>query len=438
MNSIHEKLTATHHITFQEKFVWENWELIDCGFNMNDDTLIPVAWDDSDYLAHYPDVAQAVALKQFASGWQHYVQHGGGEGRLPGGAFATAPSVTRNCLDPWRYLEITPTHGVKPCCNIAPIAEWMPNGLSLGDLRNGEAFQLLRRQLLTGWLSNACRRCHIRPFVPLNEFQATIQGECAPAAGEAGMMAHPLRELRVEVTTKCNLRCVYCAVSQPGYSAAEMAKTTFDEIVALVSLQSRDLEIVLNGHGETTFHHDWLHLCKAIVDLGFRPSIITNLARPLNDEEASCLAGFRIVCISLDTVNADLLRNLRRRVKLSNILDNIHKIRAAAKAKRLRLPAINISCGVYNANYMHLVEFAKFCITQGICGVTFWPLVKYDDVHGVQNVYPITSLDNDKIIDAIHHLEDAIQLLHQNGIKTDAAGGFLDEWRKQVAQSRNA
>lgn len=403
---------------------------------MNDDILIPDTWDDSDYLARNPDVARAVELKQFTSGWQHYFQHGGGEGRLPGGGFASVQGVTRNCLDPWRYLEITPTHGIKPCCNIPPIANWMPNGLSLEDLRNGEAFQLLRRQLLTGWLSEACRRCHLRPFVPLDLFQAVIKSECALAAGETGMMANPLRELRVEVTTKCNLRCVYCAVSQPGYTAAEMANTSFDEIVAFASLQPRNLVIVLNGHGETTFHPDWLVLSKAIVEQGFRPDIITNLARPLNDEEASCLAGFRNVCISLDTIDADQLRNLRRHVKLSNILNNIHNIRAAANVKQRPLPIFIVSCGVYDANYEHLEEVAKFCIAEGINGVTFWQLVKYDDVQGVQNVYPIMSLDSDRIADAIRHLECTIQLLHQNGIVTEVAGGFLEEWRKQIAQSR--
>lgn len=404
---------------------------------MNDDTLIPDAWDDADYLARNPDVAQAVASTHFTSGWQHYLLYGETEGRQPGGTYINAPSLTRNCLDPWHYLEITPTHGVKPCCNIPPIAEWTPDSGSLEEMRDSAAFRLLREQLLSGRVPLTCRRCHIRPLVPLDEFRDVVQRKSVSKAGEAITLAHPLRELRVEVTRKCNLRCVYCAVSQPGYTANEMAKTTFDEIVALVSAQPRELEIVLNGHGETTFHQDWLHLGKAIVELGCRPSIITNLARPLNDEEASCLAGFRTICISLDTVDAELLRNLRRRVKLSNILDNIHKIRAAAQAKQQHPPAITASCGVYDANYMHLGELAKFCIKEGISGVTFWPLVKYDDVQGVQNVYPISSLATEQIAEAIQHLEEAIRLLENKGISTDPAGGFLDQWKKQVAQSRN-
>lgn len=395
--------------------------------------LDTVDWDDADYIARNPDVARAVELKQFASGWQHYVQHGRAEGRRPGGGFATSTQVTRNCLDPWRYLEITPTHGVKPCCNISPIATWVPDSLPLEDLRNAEAFQLLRRQLLTGCLPNACQRCHLRPIVPLEEFLAAFHREYALSPSDTGMMAQPLRELRLEVTTKCNLRCVYCAVSQPGYSATEMVITSFDEIVALVSRQPRDLEIAMNGHGETTFHPDWLTLCSAIIGLGFRPNIITNLARPLKNEEAACLAGFGEITVSLDTTDAELLGKLRRHVKLSNILNNIQNIRSSAKVTQQSSPTFMINCGVYDANYAHLEEVAKFCIDVGISKVTFWQLVKYDDLHDAQNVYPITSLDNDRIADAIHHLERTIQLLHQKGITTEVAGGFLDEWRKRVA-----
>ncbi len=68
-----------------------------------------------------------------------------------------------------------------------------------------------------------------------------------------------------------------------------------------------------------------------------------------------------------------------------------------------------------------------------IQGVTCWQLVKYDDLADAHNVYPIASLDNDRIADAIHHLERAIQLLQQNGIMTIVAGGFLEEWRKQIS-----
>lgn len=398
---------------------------------MTDALLPPDNWVDSDYLFHNPDVARAVESKQFKNGWQHYLGHGQAEGRRSGiTVFAKTDQVTRHCFDPWCYLEITPAHGVKPCCNIMSIATWVPGTHSVEDLRNTEPFQLLRSSLLTGKLSGSCQNCHIRPLVSIEDFKVSLQKRYSSSFCDSELVAQPLRQLRLEVTTKCNLRCVYCPVSQPGYTSAEMAETSFAAIVDLVAKQSRDCEIILNGHGETTFHSSWLTLCNAIIELGFRPSIITNLARLLDDEEAECLAGFSVVQISLDTVDAELLRALRRHVKLSNVIENIRKIRAFAGKKIA--PTFSISCGVYDANYPFLKDVAEFCISFDIHNVTFWQLVKYGDLPDAHNVYPILSLSPDRIADAIEQLLLAIQLLHQNGISTEVAGGMLEEWKNLV------
>lgn len=342
----------------------------------------------------------------------------------------SSAKLTRHCLDPWRYLEISPDHGLKPCCNIPPIETWVPDGPSLDEMRNAAPFKLLREQLLSGCLPDTCQHCHIRPLVPVEKFRADLRKEFSAAVNEAGLLAQPLRVLRLEITTKCNLRCVYCPVSQPWYTAAEMSGESFDQIAALLARHPHIAEILVNGHGETTFHPEWMSLCNRIVGLGFRPNIISNLARPLNDEEVSCLAQFGVIQVSLDTVDADLLKNLRRRVKLSHVVENIGNIRKAAKSMRLAPPKFSISCGVYDANYAHLEELARFCIAMDFRSATFWQLVKYDDLPDTLNVYPVSSLDQDRIADAVSHLERAIHMLQRAGIDTGVAGGFLDEWRQ--------
>lgn len=44
----------------------------------------PDSWDEADYLRRYPDIAQAVVNRQFASGYHHYSRFGQYEARLPG------------------------------------------------------------------------------------------------------------------------------------------------------------------------------------------------------------------------------------------------------------------------------------------------------------------------------------------------------------------
>ena len=338
--------------------------------------------------------------------------------------------LTRYCLDPWCYLETTPTLGLKPCCKQSAIAQWEPQGPSLEVLRNSAPFQALRESLLEGNLSEVCRKCHIRPMAPVNQLRAAVKRANGSHCDDANLLlAQPLQQLRLEITTRCNLRCVYCPASQPWYAGQDMPAAHFDDILALLRNHPRDLQVLANGHGETTVHPQWLELCNPLLEMGFRPSIITNLARLLNEEEAACLAGFSEIQISMDTVDAHHLNQLRRSVKLSVIVANMEKIRADAFARWVRPPKFSISCGVYDANYHGLEPLAEFAIKYGMSSVTFWQLVKYADIPGVPNVYPVTTLEMARILDAVGHVRRAIGKLQDAGIYTEVAGDFLQEWQ---------
>lgn len=57
---------------------------------------VAATFNETEYLAQYPDVAAAVAARQFASGWQHYVLYGKKEGRNPNLCFNEALYLTYN------------------------------------------------------------------------------------------------------------------------------------------------------------------------------------------------------------------------------------------------------------------------------------------------------------------------------------------------------
>jgi len=71
---------------------------------------------------------------------------------------APASGETRDCLDPW-FQPLLQTNGdVSPCCwYYAPLGNL--NQQSFDEIVNNEAFQQLRRQLLTGDLPEFCIAC---------------------------------------------------------------------------------------------------------------------------------------------------------------------------------------------------------------------------------------------------------------------------------------
>lgn len=341
------------------------------------------------------------------------------------------PKMTRRCLDPWRHLEITAS-GLQPCCMIASIAPLEADIKSLDEARNGDAFKRLRQQLLSGDLDPRCEMCHIRPSVPVEKLQEQVRWRRRLAGVKREDEALPLSVVQIEVTKDCNLRCVYCGVSQPHYVVDAMSTELLQGVADILDELPKNVSLIINGHGETTHHPDWLILGKRIADLGLHARLTTNLARLLKDEEAACLAHFRSIEVSVDSVDPVLLREVRRHVRLANILKNIEKIRHFAKSLRRRGPRFTISCGIYDANFSSLEKMVPFCVDNKISSVTFWPLLKHEDLPGVANVYPVTSLAPDQIGAAVSHVETTLARLHDAGIRTVIAGEFLDQWREEA------
>lgn len=336
---------------------------------------------------------------------------------------------TRRCFDPWTGVDVRAGGGVAPCCNRPPVARITE--APLREIRASAAFRALRASLLSGRLDDECRKCHIREKVPVEAFPPMAQrwaqwGDPA-APGE-------LRDVRVDINERCNLRCVYCAVSQPGYAGVEMAPETLEAIVRALSFESNITHIAVNGHGETTYHPGWREFCERLLAQRLPLSIITNFARRYADEELDVLSRFSVVQISIDSADPDLLGEIRRRVDLGTITLNLARLRATALARQRPLPTLAFSCGLYDRNVLGLERLAWLAVACGVRLVTFWNLVKYPDVPGSANVSPLAALESTALVRALDAVDRAIDILTRHGIEVDVAGSFLDDLRARAGR----
>lgn len=246
-----------------------------------------------------------------------------------------------------------------------------------------------------------------------------------------------LQHASVEFTSRCNLRCVYCAVSQPDYVGQDLELATCQEV--LRSLKGLGLpSLALNGHGESLMRGDWAQFAELALREGFRTQITTNLSRHLEDEELTVLSRFRVIRVSLDTSDPGLLRRIRRKVDLGVILSNIFRIRARARTLEIEAPAFSASCGVFGQNGRSLPELAQLLVECGFRTVNFWNFVPYERLSDAENAVPLSELPVEEAEVVLSALRRAGEILTSNGVEVTIAGDLAQASTKRRKPPRDA
>ena len=129
-------------------------------------------------------------------------------------------------------------------------------------------------------------------------------------------------DLRISVTDRCNLRCVYC-MPEEGMTFLPRAQLLSFEEIERVARVARDLgvsAIRLTG-GEPLVRRDIVDLVARIKRLGFDDiALTTNGTRLAALAPALAAAGLNRVNISCDSLRAERFATLRRRGDLATVL----------------------------------------------------------------------------------------------------------------------
>jgi cyclic pyranopterin phosphate synthase len=140
-----------------------------------------------------------------------------------------------------------------------------------------------------------------------------------------------ITNLRVSVTDRCNLRCVYCMPAEPEWMPRPEI-LTFEEIERLVriavSLGITDFRIT---GGEPTARKDLPELVgrlaavPGVKDLAMTTNgiLLGKLARPLRE------AGLRRLNVSLDTLRGEKFVHIARRAGLAQVREGIEEAERA-------------------------------------------------------------------------------------------------------------
>lgn len=203
-----------------------------------------------------------------------------------------------------------------------------------------------------------------------------------------------IERLIVEPTDSCNLRCVYCHQNTPGFEARrEMPQSTLDAI-ADYARRHRIPEIDFVGAGDLMMMTEWRERCELLLSLGVRLNTTVNLGKLLSDEEVETLARFSVLTVSIDTLDRDLLRRIRKNVDIRTILYNMTRVKLAAERGGHKQLRWSISAVLYQENALKLPELAEFAVSFGTWAFGVQDLIEYGDIKdNVTSVWKLRGME---------------------------------------------
>ncbi|MFN7932016.1 MAG: radical SAM protein [Bryobacteraceae bacterium] len=205
-----------------------------------------------------------------------------------------------------------------------------------------------------------------------------------------------LEKVTLEFTTRCNLKCTYCAVSRPWHEKEDLDLDVFPSLLA--EFQSLGVKKVqISGGGETTIVKNWDDYLFQFIDNGIEVSIITNLAKPLTDRAVRALSLCAEINTSCDTVDPTLYAAIRKGGDFTVFLHNIARIRALCLSENRRIPYF-IWNSVANDKTIGLTDqWVAMGIAVGIDHFQISELSKLDDLPDAFPVDSIATLPAEKL-----------------------------------------
>lgn len=239
----------------------------------------------------------------------------------------------------------------------------------------------------------------------------------------------------IEITTKCNLRCSYCLVSDPKWVGDTIDNILVDRILNELILRS-PVVIHLHGHGETTIIDGWQKYAQKLIDHNINTSLCSNLNKQFENEEIDMLSKLTHLAVSIDTLDPTLFKQLRRGGDIKQVVFNLLKILSAARRYNRPLK-VSFSIVVCDVNLVGLIDLIHFGINLGIKGFTFCNLGVHDTPQGAIKVRHIAELSASECSKALTIFDEIKSLCLLHNVTCDLKYGIIDSLNHKISGGKS-
>jgi MoaA/NifB/PqqE/SkfB family radical SAM enzyme len=242
-----------------------------------------------------------------------------------------------------------------------------------------------------------------------------------------GTMGRAPEQVFLELTTECNLRCSYCALSLPDYVGEDMDADLIEKVVAY--LLARGIPVAsINVHGETTRLDHWQEIAKTLHAAGMKLHIISNFSRSFSRDEVVTLSHFSGIRVSVDSFDRVRLRHLRSGTDPRIVLENLLRIRTQAALENRPSPQVGLNCVITDTSLETLKALVATAAQLGIKDLMLHNAAALDGLDKRPRV--IADMSPDDRAGAADEIRAAMAFAEQQGVRCQldpSLKSFIDD-----------
>jgi len=170
----------------------------------------------------------------------------------------------------------------------------------------------------------------------------------------------------LEITTACQLQCVYCARTFMGISSLHLQCRELERMLDALPFI---VQVTLVGLGEPLLHPKLADVLRILKQRHLRIGLVTN-GIALTPEKAQMLIklGLDSITFSLDCMDRDIFEHLRKGADFSRIIENIRNF-MEVKKKSASAMTVNIFLALQKETVGGLGDVARFAADIGIAAL---------------------------------------------------------------------
>jgi len=220
----------------------------------------------------------------------------------------------------------------------------------------------------------------------------------------------------LDLTSHCNLKCVYCHQSRPDFRGAHIKNEILDRLMdEFVSVGIASLRF--GTEGEATIYKGWEKYAQFLSEKGISVSFLSNLSRPYNAVQIDALAHAAELTISFDSYDADLHAAIRRKSEIQVMTENLRSILARALALGKK-PRVTHNCVVSAHNLPTLLDLVARAPENGIDRIGLMYMIKSFELEdGGLNPIPLDVMSTKDQLLAAAQVYAAINLGRRLGVE---------------------